>query len=130
MKFALQVQGSPPDSMAAQTALEFAEAALAAGHSIYRVFFYLGGVTLANELAVVPQDETDLAAAWLQLAEVHGFELAVCVAAGQRRGLLAEAEQARYDKPARSARAGFSIVGLGQLIDAAVSADRLVTFPA
>ncbi|MEM9742666.1 MAG: sulfurtransferase complex subunit TusD [Pseudomonadota bacterium] len=130
LTYALQVQGTLPDSTAALTALRFARAALDAGHRVSRVFFYNGGAAIANDLAVVEQDEPDLAAQWLQLAHVHDIELTVCVAAGQRRGVLGEAERDRYEKSAHSLRAGFAIVGLGELIDAGIHADRLITFPA
>ena len=130
MRFALQIQGTPPASLAAHSALHFARALLAAGHELHRVFFYNDGVTIANELAVLPQDEQDLAAAWRELSRQHDFELAVCVAAAQRRGVLEETERVRYDKPVSSAAAGFTIVGLGELIEAAQAADRFITFPA
>lgn len=130
MLYALQVQGTLPESMAAHSALAFAKALLDRGHQIHRVFFFNGGATIANALTVVEQDEIDLASEWLQLAAEHNFELTVCVAAGQRRGMIAADEQRRYEKPAASARAGFEVAGLGQLIEAAVTADRLITFPA
>ena len=130
MKFALQIQGSLPGSLAAHSALRFARALLEAGHELHRVFFYNDGVTLANELIVLSQDEPDIAAAWRELAEQHGFELAVCVANGQRRGVIATEEQQRYAKAATSVVPGFTIVGLGELIEASQTADRFLTFPA
>ncbi|MGI9326032.1 MAG: sulfurtransferase complex subunit TusD [Pseudomonadales bacterium] len=128
--FAIAVYGTLPDSLAAHSALNFSRAVIAQGHSLYRVFFYHGGANIANALAVSGQDEMDLAKQWLEFAAEHQVELAVCVAAAQRRGILSEAEQKRYARPASSALAGFSIVGLGQLLDAAIVSDHLITFPA
>ena len=51
------------------------------------------------------------------LAEQHGLDLAVCVAAGLRRGIT-EAVMAP----------GFRITGLGQLIEACIDADRTLVF--
>lgn len=130
MRFAIQIQDALPGSLAAHSALAFARALLAAGHELHRVFFYNDGVTLANELIVLAQDETDIAAQWRTLAETHHFELAVCVANAQRRGVLDQAERKRYEKSATSVAAGFTVVGLGELIEASQSADRFITFPA
>lgn len=130
MRFAIAIYGAPASSLSAESALRFAESALAAGHEIHRVFFYHDGVYAANALAVAPQDERDVGARWATLAERHGFELGVCVAAALRRGVIDAAEADRYERPASNLRPPFRILGLGQLIEAAVEADRLVTFPA
>ena len=121
--FTIIVHGTAPDSLASTQALRFASAVLDRGHSLYRIFFYHGGVTIANRLQVVPEQETDAAKQWLALARRCNVELAVCIAAAQRRGVISSSEQQRYQKPAASAQAGFNIVGLGQMIDAAVQAD-------
>src|SRR5262245_64193005 len=112
------------------SALRFAEAAIDKSHSIARVFFYHDAVHLANDFAVPPQDEVDIAASWVELAERTGTELAVCVAASSKRGVIDANEAQRQSKVSASVRNGFSIVGLGQLIEAAGEADRLVTFAA
>lgn len=130
MKFALTVHGAPYASEASGSALRFARAATDAGHSIVRVFFYHDGVTLANGSIVPPQDEQDLSKAWATLARERSFELAVCIAASLKRGIIDEAERQRYGVPAATLASGFEIVGLGQLIDAVLDADRLVTFAA
>ena len=49
--FAIAVHGAPYGSQAADSALRFARAALAAGHRIERVFFYHDGVYTASALA-------------------------------------------------------------------------------
>lgn len=127
--FAIVVHGALPDSQTALSALALAQAIVAAGHQILRVFFYHQGVGIANALRVTPTDEPDDADRWLAFAREHSIELAVCVAAAQRRGIVDAAEQSRYALPASNLRPGFELVGLGQLIDATVQADRTITFP-
>jgi tRNA 2-thiouridine synthesizing protein D len=130
MKFAIVVHGDGVSSDSPQTALRFARAALAQGHKIHRVFFYHGGVSLANALAVQPQDERDIGEEWARFARDHDIELAVCVAAALRRGVLSQQEADRYERPAASLKAPYQFVGLGQLIEAAIEADRFITFAA
>lgn len=129
MKFAIVVHGAPYSSEAAQSALHFARAVKARGHDLYRVFFYHDGVYNGSALMAPPQDEPDLGEQWRTLA-ADGTELIICIASSLRRGVLDETEANRYDKPASNLASGFTISGLGQLIDAALSADRLVTFGA
>ena len=50
------------------------------------------------------------------------------MAAAQRRGLLDADEAQRHGKDADNIAPGFRISGLGQLIEAAIQSDRLVTF--
>lgn len=128
MKFALAVHGAPYASQASATALRFAHAALAAGHGVGRVFFYHDGVHAASALALAPQDEPSPLPGWVALAEDHGVELAVCIAASLKRGVLNAAERDRHGLPAANVHPAFAVVGLGQFIDAVVDADRLVTF--
>lgn len=130
MKFALAVHGAPYSSQAAATALRFARAALAAGHTIPRVFFYHDGVHSASALAVPPQDEPSPQPGWVSLAEQHGIELAVCIAASLKRGVVDAGEQHRYGLPASNVHPSFTVVGLGQLLEAIASSDRFVTFAA
>lgn len=130
MKFAIVVHGAPWGSQAALSALHFARATLAGGHSIYRVFFYNEGVYNGNALMAPPQDETDIHAGWSTLAAEHDVELMVCVASSLRRGILDATEADRYEKPAHNLGDAFVIAGLGQLVDAALNADRLVAFGA
>ncbi len=130
MNFALAVHGAPYSSQASSSALRFARAATAAGHQIERVFFYHDGVAVANESIVAPQDELDLPSEWTVLARDHKFELAVCIAASLKRGVVNESEQQRYETPSATLKPGFEVVGLGQLVDAVINADRLITFAA
>jgi tRNA 2-thiouridine synthesizing protein D len=128
MKFALVVYGAPHASEAPLSALAFARAAIAQGHDVNRVFFYLDGVHNANALAVTPQDERDIVSEWAELAHAHGVELVACIAAALKRGILSHDEANRYEKAHHSVHPAFTISGLGQLIDAAIDADRVITF--
>lgn len=128
MIFSLLVLGAPGSTQAATTALRFAAAALQSGHTLYRVFFLDDGVALANNLVVLPQDETPLCARWQALAAEHRIDMVVCVSSALKRGVLNAEEASRYDKPASNLADGFEISGLGQLIDAALNSDRVVTF--
>lgn len=128
MDFALAVHGDPASHQSSRTALNFATAALAAGHSISRVFFYHDGVHNGSALTVVPRDETDPAELWARLGREHGIDLVVCVASALRRGMLDEAEAERHERPHGNLRPEFAISGLGQLVDSALCADRLITF--
>lgn len=130
MQFAIIVQGSPYASQSSHSALSFAESVVRSGHRLMRVFFYHDGVLAANRLAAPPQDEQDISAAWQTFADSHKVELLVCIASSLRRGILDETEASRYGKDAGSIAPGFVISGLGQLIDATINADRVVTFGA
>lgn len=128
MNIAIAVYGSPTTSCAHRNALGFARAALAAGHAIERVFFYHDAVLVGSALVVTPQDESDFGAQWAALAVRHDIELAVCVAAALRRGVLDATEANRYGRASDNLREPFVLVGLGQLAAAAIDADRVVTF--
>jgi tRNA 2-thiouridine synthesizing protein D len=130
MNFAIVVHGDPASSAAPANALRFAVAVLAKGHRIERVFFYHDAVRIADSLAVTPQDEHDVALAWAEFGRRENVELAVCVASALRRGVLGETDAQRYQRASASLREPFQIVGLGQLVDAAINADRLITFTA
>lgn len=128
MKFAILINEGPYTHQASDTAYQFTKAALDKGHEIYRVFFYHDGVYNGSRLAVPPQDDRNLTNHWSELAEQHKLDLVVCVAAAQRRGVLDADEAKRHGKDADNIAAGFRISGLGQLIEAGIQADRLVTF--
>lgn len=128
MRYALLVQGAPYSHQAAHSALRFAHALIARGHRLETVFFYHDGVYNASRLASPPQDEPHLVDAWRRLHEEQGTALLVCVAAALRRGVIDEREAARHGKPGFSVEAPFELTGLGQLVDAGMNHDRLITF--
>jgi tRNA 2-thiouridine synthesizing protein D len=117
MKFGILVNEGPYQHEASDSAYLFCRAAIDAGHEIDRVFFYHDGVNNATKLAEPPQDDRNVVARWAKLAEEHGTDLVVCVAAALRRGVV-------DDMLAK----GFRISGLGQLVESAIRSDRLVVF--
>ena len=130
MKFAIVVQGAPYSSQAPLTAIHFAQALLEKKHEIIRVFFYQDGVHCGNSAIAPPQDEPDIRKMWSEFALEHEIELIVCIASALRRGVLDKTEADRYEKNSASLDEAFTISGLGQLIDAGLNSDRLVTFGA
>jgi len=128
MKFSLAIYAAPYSSEGSSTAYRFAQTALAQGHDIYRLFFYSDGVHNASSLAAPPQDELQLPEHWQQLINTHDIDAVVCVASALRRGILNTEEAQRYDKSTSNMLEGFDISGLGQLVDAAVHSDQVITF--
>lgn len=128
MIYSLVVMSSPASGQSTATAARFAQAALAAGHKIHRAFFLDDGTYTGSANGVHPQDETERLQPWLELAETQGVELVLCISSALRRGLLDEAEANRYDKAGATAHPAFIVSGLGQLVDAAIASDRLITF--
>ncbi|TVP77847.1 sulfurtransferase complex subunit TusD [Thioalkalivibrio sp.] len=128
MKYGILVNEGPYQHQASDTAYQFAKAVLDKGHELYRVFFYHDGVNNGTRFAVPPQDDRKIAELWSQMAEAHGTDLVVCIAAAQRRGLLDEGEAKRQGKDGNNIAPGFRISGLGQLIEAGIQCDRLVVF--
>ena len=127
MKFAIALF-SPPHAPSSRRALRFAEAVLAGGHEINRLFFYQDGVHNASGGVVTPQDEADLPAQWRAFVANHRLDAVVCIAAALRRGELNEEEAKRYGRAAVSVTSPWELSGLGQLHEAAQQADRLVCF--
>jgi tRNA 2-thiouridine synthesizing protein D len=117
MKFAILVNEGPYQHQSSDTAYLFCKAVLEKGHEIRRVFFYNDGVNNSSKLTEPPQDDRNIVNRWAKLAEEKGIDLVVCVAAALRRGIKDE-----------NLAPGFRISGLGQLVEAGIEADRLVTF--
>lgn len=128
MIYSLAVYGPPYTYQAADTAFHFAEALLAKGHGLHRVFFYHDGVHNGTRLSVPPQDEINIPARWSELARKHKVDMVICVASALRRGVLDATEADRYELDSDNLDAAFNISGLGQLIDAGIHSDRLITF--
>lgn len=126
--FSIAVYSAPYSAQASYSALRFAQSLLSQGHQLLRVFFYQDGIHNSSALACPPQDELNLVAAWQHLAKEHHVDLVVCIAAALRRGILNDEEANRYAKPAHNLLKGFQLGGLGQLVDAAVHSDRLISF--
>ncbi|AZF22011.1 sulfurtransferase complex subunit TusD [Pseudomonas sp. R3-52-08] len=127
MKFAIAVF-SAAHAPSSRRALLFAQAALAGGHEIVRLFFYQDGVYSASNNIVAPQDEQDISRQWREFVSAHQLDGVVCIAAALRRGVLNAEEAMRYQRSAVNLEAPWALSGLGQLHDAIQDADRLICF--
>ncbi|SDT01478.1 sulfurtransferase complex subunit TusD [Pseudomonas fuscovaginae UPB0736] len=127
MKFAIALF-SPPHAPSSRRALLFAQALVAGGHEIVRLFFYQDGVHSASSNVVTPQDEQDLPREWASFVSDNQLDGVVCIAAALRRGVLNNEEAQRYARQAVNLGAGWELSGLGQLHDAVQAADRLICF--
>lgn len=128
MKYTILVNEGPYQHQAADSALQFVRAALEKGHEIFRVFFYHDGVNNGTRLTVPPADDRLIQKAWTELAEKHGLDLVICIAAAQRRGIMDADEAKRQGLDANNIAPGFRISGLGQLVEGGIQSDRLVVF--
>jgi len=117
MKLGILVNEGPFTHQASDSAYRFAEAAIAKGHEVSRVFFYNDGVFNANKLSEPQSDDRNIVSLWADLGKENGIDLVVCIAAALRRGVKDEILQD-----------GFRISGLGQLVEAGIENDRLVVF--
>jgi tRNA 2-thiouridine synthesizing protein D len=117
MIFGILVNEGPYTHQASDSAYHFCRAALARGHKVHRVFFYHDGVDNATRLSEPPSDDRNIINRWSKLAQEHGLDLVVCVAAALRRGIKDEI-----------LAPGFRISGLGQLIESAIQSDRMLVF--
>ena len=130
MIFSLIITGAPYSSQCADTAFRFAQSALTQGHSIHRVFFYADAVHTGSALATPPQDENHIPNNWSQLAQQHELDLVVCIAAAVRRGVMDDNEARRYERTQGNLADSFTLSGLGQLVEAGIVSDRVITFGA
>ena len=128
MKFSIVVHSAPYSNEGAHSAFRFCQAVLAEGHEIYRLFFFREGVHNLTRLAVVGQDEKNLQVAWEELIAAHNLDSVACVTSALKRGILDQQEADRYEKPGSSLSEISGIAGLGQLVDACVNSDRVVSF--
>lgn len=127
MKFVISVLSSST-APSTRRALRFAQAAVAQGHEIERVFFYQEGVLNASSNLVVAQDQQDIAQQWQVFIKEQQIDAVVCIAAALRRGVLDQAEAQRYQRDGANLAEGFQLSGLGQLHDGLQQADRFISF--
>lgn len=128
MIFSLLVQESPSSRQSSYTAYRFARELVDSGHELFRVFFFRDGVHNASALSCVTGTEADLPRLWQQLAEAHQVDLVACIGSALRRGIIDAGEAARHGRAAASLEAGFDLSGLGQLVEACIRSDRVLSF--
>jgi tRNA 2-thiouridine synthesizing protein D len=117
MDIGILINEGPYTHQASDSAYLFARAAIEKGHKVSRVFFYHDGVNNSTRLTEPPQDDRNIVNRWAKLGQENNIDLVVCVAAALRRGIQDE-----------NLAPGFRISGLGQLIEAGIQAERMVTF--
>lgn len=125
--FCLIIQGAPSSS-ASLSALNFAKAVIGSGHQIHRLFFFQDGVLNACANIVAPQDELHLPKAWQQLIRSNALDAVVCATSALKRGIVDETESDRYELGGSTMLEGFTLSGLGQLVEAGLEADRVINF--
>ena len=130
MKFLIVVNVGPYQHQSSDTALRFVAALLQQGHELIRVFFYHDGVHNATDRAFPPLDDRNVVQQWSQLIHQYDIECCICVAAAQKRGLLDDAMAQFHGLSKGNMSEGFSLAGLGQLVDACAESDRTVVFGA
>lgn len=128
MKFTLIIYSAPFSSEAANSALRFAQSLIDEGHEIYRLFFFSDGVHNASRMAISAQDEVNIPAQWHSLISRHELDSVACVTSAIKRGILDSREADRYELEAATINDSTEIAGLGQLIDASLHSDRIVSF--
>ena len=128
MNVSLLILSEPYSSQSSLSALKYAKAALEAGHDITRVFFYHNGVHTGSYIQTPQQDEVNIQQEWKSLAIKHDLDLVICIAAALKRGNLTQDEANRYEQAQHNIEAPFELSGLGQLLDAQLNSDQLITF--
>lgn len=128
MKFTLVVYSAPYSNEASSSALRFAHSLIDEGHEIYRLFFFSDGVHNASRMAISAQDEANIPSQWHDLISRHELDSVACVTSAIRRGILDDKEAARHELDASTIHDSTEIAGLGQLIDASLNSDRVISF--
>lgn len=130
MNFAILINGAPYTSQASLSAYHFAKSIISKKHTIQQTFFYLDGVTHANNLIYCPTDEFQLISAWEKLAHDGQFDLAICSTAALKRGILNQELAEQFHKENTNFYNAFKMATLIQFLDNATQADRFITFGA
>ncbi len=128
MKFTLVIYSAPYSEEASSTALRFAQTLIDEGHEIYRLFFFSDGVHNTSRMAVAAQDELNIPAQWHDLITRYELDSVACVTSAIKRGILDKKEAERHELDAATMHSSSEIAGLGQLIDASLSSDRVISF--
>ena len=79
-------------------------------------------------MSTPPSDERNWPQEWSEFLAEHSIPAVACVASALRRGLVNDAEQARYELPASNLRAPFEIAGLGEWVEGTMKSDRVLYF--
>lgn len=128
MIYSLLVLSSPFSGHCSRTAAAFAQSAIARGHNIHRIFFLDAGTLASSANSVSAQGEQSAVNDWNELAGQHDIDLVICITSALKHGMLDQIEAERYERGSTTISRAFTVSGLGQLVDACASSDRLITF--
>ena len=128
MIFSIVVYGAPVDSCASRTALKFAQAVISNEHQLYRVFFYNQAAYHGSSHVLPPQDESNIHDEWQSFSQDHDIDMVICVASGLRRGIVSQEEAQRNQLSSHNLIQPYDLSGLGQLVEAMMVSDRVMTF--
>ena len=114
MQINIVVQGGPHVTDAGLRAISCCRSLVAEGHVVNQVFFHGDAVRLLHNACDVPSNENNLPALWHDLIKTHALNAIACISSVEKRGVTP------ID--------GVQIAGLGQSVDASLSADRTLVF--
>lgn len=109
MKFTLVVMRGPGNGRCQERAQRFAQAVVAQGCQLGRVFFYGDGTRAAAP------DNAETAESWAAIATEQDTDLVLCSASAEYHGAL-------------SPPAPFVLMGLGALMEAGFDSERIISF--
>lgn len=122
LNYVVVITGPAYGTQSASCAYQFCQSLLQhSPHKLKSIFFYADGIYNANSFTNPANDEFDLVNAWQILAKQYDVQLAVCIAAAQRRGVIDE-------PPSHNIATGFQLVGLGELSESIAQSDRVMQF--
>lgn len=107
---------APPQSSAANAALQFCESLCKQGKTPFRVFFVSFGVLNASKIGKQSNS-------WSKLIEKYHLDACCCVNSCVEHKLASS-----QGKSNTKMNESFKLAGLGQLVEAEVKSDRLITF--
>jgi len=107
---------TPPYDNLTTTAINIIEAAIEKRTNIIGVFFYQAGVLNAAKHLSIASDEFQTSNAWEKLVKQHNIPLHLCSTAAEKHGLM-------NDEMINDC---FTISGLGELVELASNADRML----
>ena len=125
LSYTLILNHSPIQYESNLTAQSFVKELIASGEIIDRVFFYQDAVYVGLKSQIPGQGLEASYKGWLDLQIMQEFPLQLCIANSLRRGILDEAEAARYSRSANMID-GFELSGLGEIAEACQSSDRII----
>ncbi len=124
-QIAVLVEVSPESGHLLSTCIDYCEAALRLGHSLY-IFMHGDGVLNISKRGSVPQGELNLVGRWKDIANNDACRIAVCITAASRRGCIKE--NTNTSSIEKSESGWFNISGLGEWTEEMLHSDVIIQF--